>query len=156
MKREVLRTISCLFIITALMALSGCRNIFHSKEKIDYIDLVIDSEHTSSLKKGKRNYYKLPIEKGTKYKIECHAWVGYSNDGKANSWSYLDSSFMFAVFFYDTEEQLVLKKSGSSEKSISASFTASRSGDIVIRVTSGSYSFEEYTIKCSIVAAPDI
>jgi hypothetical protein len=127
MKREVLRTISCLFIIMALMALSGCRDIFHSKENIDYTSLVLDKEYSNSVKKGSRYYYKFHAEQDVTYYISWDTSSRYSLLP-----SYDKDRIKVATFWYDTGGTISGEKEGYKEV---ISFPSSRTGDVVVRIT---------------------
>ena len=118
-----------------LLTVSSCKDIFHSKENINYVNLVMDKMHQDSVKSNKRNYYKFHAEEGKTYYISWHY---------ATNWV---QSLEVTAFWYDTGlvamGEKKLKYSGyrgvvvNDEGDTSSFLTASRSGDVVIRVLKG-------------------
>jgi hypothetical protein len=120
-----------------LFVLSGCKEIFHSKEDINYTKLVLDMEHNDSVGKKEKDYYKFYAEQGKTYNV---------NLKKSDYYASIDIS----AFWYDTEETVIGELNFSDDYDWEKTpFTASRSGNVVIRVTSHSdnYSGYSYTIK---------
>jgi len=124
MKRKFFILLSCVVIIMILMAVSSCRDFFHSKENIDYMDLVLNKEYDNSVAEGGRNYYKFNAELNKTYYI---SWYTMSNEIKV------------ATFWYDTGGTVTGEKEGLGSGKLS--FSTSRSGDVVVRITSGDYAY---------------
>ena len=119
MKQKVLRTISCVFIIIIFMALSGCSDIFHSKEDIDYMDIILNKEYSNSVKEGSRNYYMFHAEQNVTYYILWYIGGSYK--------------LKVATFWYDTGGTVTGEKEDNYHASLS--FSSARSGDVVVRIT---------------------
>jgi len=140
MKGKLLITISCVFMVMALMALSGCRDIFHSKENLDYMDLVLDKEYSNSVKKGSRNYYKFHAVQDVTYYISWYL-------------SPYGAKIKVASFWYDTGGTVTGEKEGWIED---LSFSSSRTGDVVVRITTnGSGSLETADYKFMVSTSKD-
>ena len=126
MKRIVLKTILGVVVMIALMAVSGCRDIFHSKEDIDYVDLAINKQHSSSVKIGNKNYCKFHAEQEVTYYISWYV----------SNWSYtVENNLKVTTFWYDTGGTITGEQSDWRTKDYGPSFTASRSGDVVVKIT---------------------
>ena len=103
----------------AFIAVSGCRDIFYSKENIEYMDLIIDKEYLNSV--SKKNYYKFHAEQGVTYYL---------------SWKIVSSPKIrinVEAFWYDTGE--IVAEGWGKKLRGGLSFSYSRSGDVVIRIT---------------------
>jgi len=136
MKRKVLITISYALIVIAVMVFSCCRDIFHSKENIDYMDLVLDKELNGSVKVFSRNYYKFNAEQGVTYYI---SW-------KTGSYGY-GTDIKVATFWYDTGGTITGEKESNWD---TLTFTSSRTGDVIIRITiDSSHDSADYRLKVS-------
>ena len=120
-----------------LFVLSGCKEVFHSKEDINYTELVLDMEHNDSVKKKEKDYFKFYAEQGKTYNVDL----------KHRSSSASSTHIYIGAFWYDTEETVIGELRFSEGDWKKTSFTASRSGNVVIRVTSQNINSSSYTIK---------
>jgi len=84
------------------------------------MSLTIGEERSGSIASGKRDYYIFEAEQGVKYSITVTGTTGDKFDDKV-------LQVGVVVFCYDTEEALLKEAVGS--------FTALRSGKIVIRIS---------------------
>jgi len=134
MKQKVIKFISCAFIILTLIVVLSCRDIFHSKEDIDYLNLVINKEYNNSVEKGDRNYYKFHAEKGVMYYISWDV---------SDHYSHLDIAV--ATFWYDSGGTITGERKDYYTGDSGPSFIASRSGDVVIRITCGKREGESHS-----------
>jgi hypothetical protein len=123
-----------------LFVLSGCKEVFHSKEDINYTELVLDMEHNDSVRNEEKDYYKFYAEQGKTYNVNLISG--------SSSPSYIN----IVAFWYDTEATVIGELKFSKNGREKTSFTASRSGNVVIRLTASSESATyasggSYTIK---------
>ena len=143
MKRIMKRAfIAGITLAAALFTVSGCKDIFHSKEDIDYVNLILDTAHNGSVlaydtagkaKMKEKNYYKFRAERGVTYYI---SWsVEYSSEG--------DYKLSITTFWYDTGGVVMGEQSGEDGSKTPPSFVASRSGDVVVRATAPTRYYDE-------------
>ena len=121
MKRILYQTFIITFFVIISLAVPACKNIFHSKENMYYMSLTIGEERSGGpIENSKRDYYIFEAEQGVKYSITVTGTTGDKFDDKV-------LQVGVVVFCYDTEEALLKEAVGS--------FTALRSGKIVIRIS---------------------
>ena len=131
MKRILPQAFIGVTMAITFLAVSACKDIFHSKDSINYTELVLDMEHNDSVNKKNKDYYKFYAEQGKTYNILIDKYEDYS--------IYIDA------FWYDTEETVIGELGFFRDGK--TSFTATRSGNVVIRVTSQNINSSSYTIK---------
>jgi len=147
MKRILYQTFIITFFVIISLAVPACKNIFHSKENMYYMSLTIGEERSGGpIDSSKRDYYIFEAEQGVKYSITVTRFYtvkgNYDNHYKDEEKS--DNDVDVAVFCYDTEEALLKEAVGS--------FTAPRSGKIVIRISRKNYTnVEKYTLNVKLM-----
>ena len=131
-----------IIIATTLFIFSACRDIFYSKEDIDYVNLILDTTHNSSVgthddntrnKNIPRNYYKFRVEQGATYYFSWRTNY-YDSDRRGYNGSLREvyHELIITMFRYDNGGIVMGER---EDRNGYGSFTAPYSGDIVIRVT---------------------
>ena len=128
MKRILQQAFIGITMAITFLAVSACKDIFHSKEDINYAPLIQNKEYTDGISKDKKNYYKFNVQQGNTYNIDIKT--------EENTYYYHYRIYLTA-FYYDTETTVIGKQEVilNDDKSKTVSFTASRTGDVVVRVS---------------------